>query len=98
MILDLFTVTNGLPDAIQVADRWHLLKNMGDALKKLLERKRQEIRRNSKSLEPVIAINAPAEIMKRSTTHQSRRQEQMDQVKKLHNEGMGVRKIAVALK
>lgn len=71
-------VTNGLPDAIQVADRWHLLKNMGDALKKLLERKRQEIRRNSKSLEPVITINDPAEIMKRSTTDQSRRQEQKE--------------------
>lgn len=35
--------TNSLPHAAQVADRWHLLKNMGDALKKLLERKRQQI-------------------------------------------------------
>ena len=35
--------SNGSPDAVQVADRWHLLKNMGDALQKLLERKRQHI-------------------------------------------------------
>ena len=38
-------VTKGAPSARQVADRWHLLKNMGDSLKKLLERKRQELRR-----------------------------------------------------
>lgn len=91
-------VTNGLPDAIQVADRWHLLKNMGDALKKLLERKRQEIKRNSTLSTPIIATNDPAAIMKRITTDQSRRQQQMDQVKKLHSSGLGVRKIAAALK
>ena len=30
----------GAPDAIQVADRFHLLKNLGDALERLLNRKR----------------------------------------------------------
>lgn len=29
---------DGLPQAIQVADRWHLLKNIGDVLKRMMDR------------------------------------------------------------
>lgn len=33
----------GAPQAIQVADRWHLLKNLGEALKRLLDKHNQEL-------------------------------------------------------
>ncbi len=34
----------GAPEAIQVADRWHLLKNVGDALEQVLGRQRDALR------------------------------------------------------
>jgi transposase len=40
----------GAPDAIQIADRWHLLKNLGDALKRMLEKHHAELRIAAKAL------------------------------------------------
>jgi len=34
----------GAPDAIQVADRWHLLKNLGDALRRFVDKNNGELR------------------------------------------------------
>lgn len=34
----------GAPDAIQVADRWHLLRNLGETLRRLLDKHNQELR------------------------------------------------------
>jgi transposase len=34
----------GAPDAVQVADRWHLLKNVGDALERVVGRHRADLR------------------------------------------------------
>jgi transposase len=34
----------GAPDALQVADRWHLMKNLGDALTEALKRHSRELR------------------------------------------------------
>jgi transposase len=34
----------GAPDAIQIADRWHLLKNLGDALHRMMNKHNRELR------------------------------------------------------
>lgn len=42
--------TEGAPKAIQVADRWHLLKNLGESIKHWLERHRVALNKATKSL------------------------------------------------
>jgi len=45
-------ITEGVPQATQVADRWHLLKNLGESLKHWLERQRVALNKATKSLAP----------------------------------------------
>lgn len=42
--------TQGAPDAVQIADRWHLLKNMGDAVQRVLNRKHAVLRQVAKEI------------------------------------------------
>jgi transposase len=41
----------GAPDAVQVADRWHLLKNLREVLERVLERERKLLRVRGQSSE-----------------------------------------------
>jgi len=52
----------GAPNAIQVADRWHLLKNMGDTVQRVLDRKHAVLRQVAKSITaaPVVVDNETA--------------------------------------
>ena len=36
--------TNGAPQALQIADRWHLLKNLGEALQRMLDKTNAQLR------------------------------------------------------
>ena len=50
----------GAPDAVQVADRWHLLKNLGDALEELLDRHRSLLRRIAAAAAPGGRVESPS--------------------------------------
>jgi len=45
----------GAPDAVQVADRWHLLKNVGEALERVVGRHRGDVRQAACEVAPAAA-------------------------------------------
>jgi transposase len=50
----------GAPDAVQVADRWHLLKNLGDALERLLQRHQRGVQAAATGATPSDKVLASA--------------------------------------
>ena len=91
-------VTNALPETTQVADRWYLLKNMGDALQKLLERKRQEIvLKQSMAHQSADCSGQEQSVQTNAVQALSAKQVLMQQVKKMHAEGVIIRAIAKTL-
>lgn len=92
--------TLGAPDAIQVADRWHLLKNLRDTLQRLLERNRNWLRVASKVDEeaadtvettPTSLATRPE---KEREARRAIRQERFQAVNDLHRAGISKREIA----
>lgn len=52
-------IRQGAPDAIQVADRWHLLRNLGDALRELLTGHQRDLRTAAQRAVAPAAIDRP---------------------------------------
>src|SRR5512135_1180250 len=50
----------GAPEATQVADRWHLLRNCGDALRELLDHHHRQLREAAQATAGAGATEAPA--------------------------------------
>lgn len=92
---------DGAPQAIQVADRWHLLKNIGDALERMMYRHMPLIRLVATELSQ--KQNAEASLVPTSTLRRPERikREQRDkryqrwaEVDSLHKKGCGIREIS----
>ncbi|HEC5301903.1 TPA: ISL3 family transposase [Enterobacter asburiae] len=92
----------GAPQARQVADRWHLLKNIGDALERMMYRHMPLIRlvaselSPKKSPEPESSVPVPTlrrpERLKQQT--RNKRHQRWTEVMALHNKGCGFREIS----
>ena len=102
-------VRQGAPGAVQVTDRWHLLRNLGDAVRTVIDPHHAAIRRIAKQVnEQSIAVSAPAAIAKtdspnpsaatrRSQASHARRQARYEDAARLHATGASISRIAAQL-
>ena len=100
-------VRQGAPDAVQVTDRWHLLRNLGDAVRAAVERQHATIRRAAKQVGelgpmPAVAASAPnspkpTAAVRRSHASLARRQARYEEIARLHAAGASISRIAAQL-
>lgn len=88
------------PHAVQVADRWHLLKNLGDAIQRVLEANRSAMKQATEEIAINLA-NRPAEptnlVTEQSERPISHRQGIYQQVKSHQAAGQSIRWVATEL-
>jgi transposase len=99
-------IRQGAPAARQVADRWHLLRNLGDAVQALADRHGAAARRAARHVvsgqaeitaaapAPSPAPQPPSRAEQASQASLLRRQARYEEVARLHGEGMSLRRIA----
>ncbi|QEG17286.1 ISL3 family transposase [Gimesia maris] len=102
--------SQGAPQAIQVVDRWHLLKNARETLQKVIDRHQKQVRESVKLLaerESKLSSNAlhDSNPLNNSSTipntdNNSRKKKQImyEQICELHQSGMSIRKMACQLR
>ena len=97
-------IRSGAPGAVQVGDRWHLLRNLGDALARALDRHHRDLRAAAAiAVEAQPGAQAASEVPSASSTaplapdrHAARRA-RFHEALTLHGQGWPVRRIARAL-
>jgi transposase len=107
-------IKEGSPQAVQVADRWHILKNLTETLKRFLDTQRDSIREiavqlskinqnkeQKPSIEPIIVINEEClqiEELTNEAVPKSKYYDKFLKAKELQAKGYSIRKIAIYLK
>lgn len=67
--------TLGAPHAVQVADRWHLFKNLTDALQRILERQHGRLRRAALEVSQRVAVQETTPSVPRASAAERRREQ-----------------------
>jgi len=96
--------TWGAPQATQVADRWHLLSNLGDAVEAFLIRAQIRLERRKASSgqchkpdQPLSSFSATPGCQRKSQARLLRKWKLYQRVQELHAAGMSLRKIGEEL-
>jgi transposase len=102
-------IRQGAPNAVQVCDRWHLLRNLGDAVQAVVGRHHADIRRVNRYIaEETAAIAAdmpiaipdrvkPTAAERRSQASHEQRQARYEEAARLKAMGMPLKRIAAAV-
>ncbi len=96
-------MTVACPQAVQVADRWHLLKNLSEQWERLLDSQRSLIHQTALEIQPTPSVQPPdlscviAKLEQANVGEdlpQEKRYDKYQQVKHLQEEGHSIRAIA----
>jgi transposase len=102
-------IRQGAPEAVQVSDRWHLLRNLGDAVRAVVDRHHGAIQRVAKQLAVPVpdpgadgATAAPATIkvtaaQRRSQDAHARRHGRYEEAARLRAAGLSISSIATSI-
>jgi transposase len=101
--------TQGAPQAIQIADRWHLLKNLRETLGRVVERHQADLKAKAAQPEEISQTNPrpslngeeevrgpswPSKYRQRQRERRQHRLARYEAVKEFHNQGMTLSEIA----
>lgn len=98
-------IRQGAPQAKQVCDRWHLLRNLGDALRTVANRHRRAIRHAARGIAGAVERAAPPDELAVSGTKLERtrqanrhhREERFAEIRRLRDQGVPPKLIAPVL-
>ena len=97
-------IRQGAPQAVQVADRWHLLRNGSDVLRQVLDRHPAQLRQAARAVTAELDAAAPppeprppSKLEQGQRDRDAKRQVRFEEIARLHRQGLGVRAIARTL-